>query len=97
MSVFCLLLGACSSHDAQSPQPSVKTKYEWDHARIREGRAAEAAQTAKDAAEKPSSSEDASQCQVLNHEQMVRSKLSGCQKLDPRAGMGENKYCCPKQ
>jgi hypothetical protein len=41
--------------------------------------------------------EEDSNCSYMSETQMKRSQASGCRPVDPRAGMGVNMFCCPKE
>lgn len=87
-------LSACSSKKSKEAEPvkRVDMKHtEWDYQKIREVREAEKVQLP------PLPANDDKNCVVMSHEQMVRAKVSGCRKLDPRAGQGEEAYCCPRE
>ncbi len=67
----------------------------WDYDRIREAREAENVQTPTQGDLTKLQEEDA-KCLVMSRSEMIRSKASGCRPVDPRAGLGEDRFCCPK-
>lgn len=94
--LFFMLGCASQKNDTlkSSDGQKVKTEYEWDYNRVREMQAAEQAQKPS-AEEKALEEQKSKNCTVITHAQMLKGKKSGCKKVDPRAGLGENMYCCP--
>ncbi len=64
----------------------------WDHNQIRQARETEAAATSN---EIPEAINNTKNCIIMTAEEMGRAKTTGCTPIDPRAGHGENAYCCP--
>ncbi len=94
--IICLtlcFLGACSSKNTAGPKRVDQESSSWDYAKIREAKAAENAEVAT----YKNDDADYAQCQIYSKDAMIRAKVSGCRPTDPRAGFGENTFCCPPQ
>ena len=84
---------SCSSKDSNNPPTTAKQNMSsWDHEQIRKAREAEKELTPPEA---PEAEDQRSHCVVMSLAEMRRAKAQGCKKLDPRAGNGEDSYCCP--
>ncbi len=90
-----IFIAACSSREKSDYKPpeKVKTKYEWDHEKIKESREAEKAETAALSQKGEAEMEN---CTVMKKSQMVRAKKSGCRPMRAQEGHGDDAYCCPK-
>ncbi len=94
-----LVFGACASKKGSPEKPKITHvghETEWDHQKIRAVRELEAAQQPSDLDLKKKAAEEDSNCSYMSESQMKRSQASGCRPVDPRAGMGPNMFCCPK-
>jgi hypothetical protein len=79
-----------SAEEAQAEADSSKHGKKWDYNRIRAARNAEAEESPADV---DVIAEEA-ECQILTRAQMIRGKARGCKPVDPRAGHGDDKFCC---
>jgi hypothetical protein len=91
-SVSFLALPKCSSGSKSKTKINAKLG-EWNYDKARETKQAEEAQNASLPA--PNLEAEAN-CSVVTHSEMIRAKLSGCRRLDPRTGSGPDSYCCPR-
>ncbi len=93
-------LSACANKkvsaeaEKEAPPPASPEK-KWDYEKIRQVRADEKLTTPIDGPTAPEATLT-DDCEVVSPARMKQAKLSGCKKLDPRLGYGENSYCCPK-
>ncbi|NCN42485.1 hypothetical protein GW916_14710 [bacterium] len=94
----CLLtlLFSCSSGTEQkAPAKNAKAPSEWNYDAIRKARAI---QESEEASLPPQQEDDETMdCMILSATQMKNSGVLGCKALDPRAGYGENKFCCERE
>jgi hypothetical protein len=94
LTLCCLTLaGACTSTPKTPRQQSPQKTSTWDHEQVRKARANEKEQDALRPA--PSlEAETTLDCVIMSSAQKTRSRASGCRKLDPRLGHGQDAYCC---
>ncbi len=89
----CLLILAQSCASSKPEKPKSTTSEAWDYEQIRKARAI---QEVEDATRPPQKPELPLDCVILSESQKKNAHLSGCRPLDPRAGYGENKFCCER-
>ncbi len=68
---------------------------EWDYSKIRDVQKEESKLPPAPNASVPTSSDKKEDCVTVTESQVQRGKLEGCTKVDPKAGFGENMFCCP--
>jgi len=95
--VICTLTAfyGCSSEDTNG-KPENMPKHagqtpKWDYDQVRKAREAEKTEDAC-----MSNTPDESECDIVTKKQMLKAGKSGCTPVDPKKGLGENKFCCPK-
>jgi hypothetical protein len=100
LGVILMALAGCASKKESPEKPKITHvghDTQWDHEKIRKVRELEEAQKPSDLELKQKAAEEDSNCSYMSETQMKRSQASGCRPVDPRAGMGANMFCCPKE
>lgn len=88
------LLGC--AHKAEAPSPQQKAKEQtWNYDQVRRTRAAEADE--ESLRPQPTGPELTLDCVMMSGVQKAQSGASGCKKMDPRLGYGEETFCCDRE
>jgi hypothetical protein len=93
-----IFLSHCASkkEEAKTAEaPKTEAAPNWNYDKIRQVREDEKSSTPVEAPYTPEA-KLADDCKIMSDAARKQSKISGCKKLDPRLGYGENSYCCPR-
>jgi len=96
LTLCCFMSLVACAHKTETPEPQTQTKEQaWDYDQVRKTRSAEADQESlRPQATGPEATLD---CVMMSGIQKSQSRASGCKKMDPRLGYGEDTYCCERE
>lgn len=96
--LYFVALSSCASNTGKPkyvpPTQANQKLSTWDYDKIRQARETEDSMTLHESAP---TENDLKNCVIMSAAEMTRGKVTGCRPVDPRAGNGENSYCCPRQ
>jgi hypothetical protein len=86
---------SCAQRKAtEATAPKAEGDSKWNYDQVRKARAAEQDQDSlRPPAKGPETTLD---CVMMSAAQKTQSGASGCKKMDPRLGYGEDTFCCER-